>query len=125
MKYNWQYKLCISPLLLVFSLWSILNLWSIWYFLKVSWYIIINPSLWLASIFNWRLWIFDTFAVTPFFAVLFALTKLWEVWDIEYNKKRLSVTLGIALGIPFLIVLANIISKWAIRGFFISMGFSI
>lgn len=125
MKHNWQYKLCVSPLLAIFGLWTILNLWSIWYFLKVSWFILINPKLWLVSIFHWKLYIFDFFAVTPFFASGFAFVKLWEVWDIKYTEKRLWVTLGVIFGIPILIILTNIISKWAIRGFFISVGYSV
>jgi len=125
MKQNWQYKLCISPLLLIFGLWTILNLWSIWYFLKVSWFILINPKLWLVSILHWKLYIFDFFAVTPFFGALFAVCKLWEVWDIKYTEKRVWVTLGITFGIPILIILANIISKWAIKGFFVSTGYSL
>ena len=124
MKEGLRYRLYISPLLLIFGLLAILNLSAIWYFLKVSWFILINPKLWLASIFDYKLWVFDFFAVTPFFASLFAVCKLWEVWDIRYTEKRLWITLGISLGTPVLIILAGLISKWAIRGFFVSMGFS-
>lgn len=125
MKYNWQYKLCISPLLGIFGLLTILNLSTIWYCLKVSWFILINPSLWLVSIFHYKLWIFDVFAVTPFFASLLAVCKLWEVWDMSYAEKRLWITLGITLGIPLVIILSGQISKWAIRGFFLSVGYSV
>lgn len=125
MKYNWQYKLCISPLLAIFGILAILNLSAIWFFLKVSWFILITPKIWLVSIFHPKLWIFDLFAVTPFFASGFAVCKLWEVWDIEYVEKKLWMTIGIALGIPVIIALSGLISKWAIRGFFLSVGYSI
>jgi len=124
MKNNWQYKLCVTPLLLIFGAWTIIHLWSLWFCLKVQWFILTNPKLWLISIFDWRLYIYDFFAASPFFSALFAVFKLWEVWDIDYFEKRLGVTLGVTFGAPVVIILSNLISKWAIMEFFASIGYT-